>query len=171
MTKSKKILGLLCAVGLTIGSGTAVYAASDYVSGYLSSCGSVDGYSASFLSGSTKCVKSDTCSQYNTYRIRTDMAAVNRSTGSTVASGYADVNSTSVVTVTRSVSASTSVTVYGTHQVWGTGSDYWGKYTTVTRQPFIVQKKIGHISLYILIYNQLVKDTLKNHEFFCYYTS
>lgn len=41
----------------------------------------------------------------------------------------------------------------------------------VTCQPFLVQKKIGQVNLYILIYNQLAINNLKNREFFCYYTS
>jgi hypothetical protein len=131
MIKSKKILGLLCALGLTIGSGTVVYAdADDEVSGYLPSCGDLWGFSASFIEG-PKYVKSDTCTRYDAYKIQTNMTAVNRNTGDTVASGSDYDYNTTCITVTRSVSTSISVTVFGSHQVWGTGSEYWGKYTTV----------------------------------------
>lgn len=132
MFKVKKVFAALCAVALIASSGTAVYADSwDSVSGYLPSCGSVDGFSCSWQQSGVKYVKAETSSTQNAYRIRADMTAVNRQTGVTLASGVQQMNNYDYACALRTVNYNTSVTVFGSHQVWGTGNEYWGAFVTV----------------------------------------
>lgn len=132
MLKCKSIFSAILAIGILATGAIPVYAdGNDYVEGRLASCGDVGGYSTSFISGSYKCVKSETYSENDAYKIKADMQAVNRNTGATLASGSDEVSYYTYASVMKTVDANTSVTVYGAHQVWGTSSDYWGKYTTV----------------------------------------
>lgn len=132
MLKRKSIFSAILAIGILATSAITVYADDfDEVTGHLDSCGDVAGGSYSLIYGNTKHVKSDTISQFEAYRLKAEMQAVNRNTGASLTSDVDEqYNSVSAV-ADKTVSIGTSVTVYGAHQVWGTSSDYWGKYTTV----------------------------------------
>lgn len=132
MFKHKKIISAILAVAMLGAMSTSVFAdGEDYVSGYLDSCGGTYGSSFSWQESNNKPVKSETSTDNRAYRVHAKMAAVNRKTGSTLTSGYQDLYNTSYAHSTKAVTSGTSVTVYGTHEVWGTATEYWGDYTTV----------------------------------------
>lgn len=132
MFKHKKLISAILAVAMLGAMSTSVFAeGSDTVSGYLNSCGDVGGYSLSWEPGGTKYVKSETTSMNTAYRLHAKMAAVNRNTGATLASGVQNKYNEAYAGAQKTVKTGTSVTVYGTHEVWGTASEYWGEYTTV----------------------------------------